>query len=487
MSASTVAQRSRPTTRSGLRLWSLREPGMGASIIVATISSAFGVVLLAATGYLGALLRSDPALGGSQDVAQVVTVLSIILIGVAVYVAGIVTANTFATVVAGRTRQVALLRLIGASARSQRAAVANHGLVVGLLGAAAGAALGVGGATLLRGVADSQVGRPVPYQLLAPLLLLPPAAVVLTTWVAAWAGSRRVLQVTPLQAVSAAAEPSREQVAHHPLRNGLAAVGLLVGSALLVVGLIAGQLSPLGVIIAFFGGVLSFTGVTVGAALVIPPALRLVGGCFPRSVPAQLAAQNALRHPERSSRTTIGVVIAVTLVTTFTVALETTKAVIADLHDGQGSPEIDTALTSVSTVVSLLISVSALIAAVGLVNLLTLGVLQRKRELGLLRALGLSVRQVRQMVLLEATHVTITAVMLGSVLGIGYGWAGAQATFGSAHLPGEPRLGHLVAPAIPLVPMLTIVAASTVLTLVAALVPTRLATRVAPVDALGDT
>ena len=83
-----------------------------------------------------------------------------------------------------------------------------------------------------------------------------------------------------------------------------------------------------------------------------------------------------------------------------------------------------------------LVAVSAVIAAVGLVNLLTLGVVQRRRELGLLRALGLSNAQVRRVVLLEAAHITIAALATGLVLGIAYGWAGAQSLLGS--VPMDP-------------------------------------------------
>ena len=60
-----------------------------------------------------------------------------------------------------------------------------------------------------------------------------------------------------------------------------------------------------------------------------------------------------------------------------------------------------------------LVAVSAVIAGVGLVNLLTIGVVQRRRELGLLRALGVSNGQVRRMVLLEAAHITIAATATG--------------------------------------------------------------------------
>jgi putative ABC transport system permease protein len=130
--------------------------------------------------------------------------------------------------------------------------------------------------------------------------------------------------------------------------------------------------------------------------------------------------------------------------------------------------------------------VSAVIAAVGLVNLLTIGVVQRRRELGLLRSLGVSTGQVRRMVLLEAAHITIAAVSTGLVLGIGYGWAGAQSLLGSVPMPPAWQAPTLVAPAVPWLPVLIIVVAMAALTLIAAVVPTRLATRVAPVEALAD-
>lgn len=70
----------------------------------AAISTAFGVLLLSATGYIGAWLAADPTFGDSDIATLVIGVLSVLLAGVAVYVASIVTANTFATIIAGRTR-----------------------------------------------------------------------------------------------------------------------------------------------------------------------------------------------------------------------------------------------------------------------------------------------------------------------------------------------------------------------------------------------
>jgi putative ABC transport system permease protein len=91
------------------------------------------------------------------------------------------------------------------------------------------------------------------------------------------------------------------------------------------------------------------------------------------------------------------------------------------------------------------------------------------------------------MVMLEAAHITIAATATGLVLGVLYGWAGAQSLLGSIPTnPDAPIVGTFVWPAVPLVPVLAIVLATGILTLVAAVVPTRLATRVAPVEALAE-
>lgn len=469
---------------SGRLAW-LRERGMGATILVAAISSGFGVLLIALTGYIGAWLRADPYIGGGETVAIVVEILTVLLAGVAVYVAAIVTANTFSTIVAGRTRRIALMRLIGASARSQRTEIAGQGLIVGAIGALTGLVLGALAAAALAEWGAPALGMTVEHSVIDPLLVVPAAIVALTTWAAAWVGSRRVLTVTPLEALGGSVERSRDDA----VRTGRRVVAIslfAVGAALLGLGILAGLVSPAGVIVAFFGGLFSFTGLALGATLVMPPLLRLTGRVFGGSATARLAAENALRYPERSSRMAIGVVMGVTLVTMFAVASESVKLVVAASAGGELPVEMATLLDSFAAVMMALVGVSAVIAAVGLVNLLTIGVVQRRRELGLLRALGLTSSQVRRVVLLEAAHVTITAVALGLLLGIAYGWAAAQSLLGSVQIPPLWMSPTFVLPGIPWLTVAVIVVATAVLTLVAAVVPTRLATRVAPVEALAE-
>jgi putative ABC transport system permease protein len=452
-----------------------------ASILVATLSATFGVALLLVTDDLNVYLHHSAA-GSDAAVQAALKIVAFVFIGTALYTASVVTSNTFATIIAGRTRTIALLRLIGATARSQRGAVAREGLVVGLIGSVLGLALGVGMNAIVLGISIGSGFIPrLSYTYITPIEVLPAVAVVLTTWLASWIGSRRVLVVSPIEATGAAQERSSSEVTGRRTRNGASITLVVIGILLLLLGVAVGQKTPLGILVAVLGGMLSFTGVVLAAQVIMPPALRLVGGLFGSSSAARLAAQNAVRYPERSARTTIGIVIGVTLVTMFSVAVQTAIVMLDAV--GKAHPSSDQQTEQILTVISVIFSVisafSALLAAIGLVNNLSLSVLQRIRELGLLRALGFTARQIRAMIVAESAQLTIAAVLVGLLLGTFYGWAGAEAFLGFA--PGSPGI---IWPAFPPVLLVVIVLAAALLTWLASVAPTRRATRVTPVDAL---
>lgn len=453
------------------------------SILVAALSAAFGVALLQVTRVLSVVISADDAAGSSETVQFILGFVAWVFIVIAVYVGALVTANTFATIIAGRTRTIALMRLIGATAASQRKAVATEGLAVGVIGSVVGAIIGLAITAALVGTAVGTgfVPEVDGFWAVDPAILGPIVAVILTTWLASWVGSRRVLEVSPMQATGAAVEATREEAAGHRGRNVIAVVLFVVGIVLLVLGMLVGLVNPLGVLVGLLGGVLSFTGVVLGAQLVMPPALRLVGRMLGSSPSAKLAAENAVRYPERSSRTTIGLVIGVTLVTMFAVAVGSFQKIISDAQAAQ--PEVyqgtDQILVVTVVIFSVLIGFSALIAAVGMVNNLSLSVLQRTRELGLLRALGFTSNQLRAMIRAESAQLTIASILVGLLLGTFYGWAGAQSLLGG--IQGSP--GFIV-PVLPLWLLVAVVVAAAVLTVVASIAPTRRATRIAPVVAL---
>lgn len=462
-----------------------------AGILVAALSSAFGVALVGGVDVLAAFIGGS-SMGERASVQLALAIVAGIFFVVAVYVGAIVTTNTFATVIAGRTRTIALLRLIGSSARAQRRSVAGEGLAVGLIGAAVGgAAAAVLSLLAVRLLVMTGVLPEAQYPVLSLLMVPPAVVVVLTTWLASWVGSRRVLAVTPVQALGAAQERPAAAVRSRG-RLAVSLVLILSGSALLVLGLLLGtgafvrvsaalaQLSSYGVLVALPGGILSFTGIVLVAPFFLPAVLRAIGLLLGRGAAGRLAAANAVRNPERSSRTAIGLVIGVTLITMFVVAASTWQQLIRDAQANepgmyQGADEI---IGGTMTVFTVLVGFSAMIAACGVVNTLSLSVLQRGRELGLLRALGFTAAQVRRMVLAESAQLTVASVLTGLALGTVYGWIGAQSLLGM--IPG----GGVLAPVLPWPFLAAIVLGAAVLAVVAALAPTRRATRVSPVAAL---
>lgn len=457
--------------------------GHGASVLVATVSSTFGVLLLQVIAALGVAIRADDVTGSSGTAMLMLGICATVFMVIAIYVSAIVTSNTFATIVAGRTRTIALMRLIGASAGSQRRAVAREGFLVGVIGAAAGAVVGTLIAVGLVRVAVIADALPaLDYSYFDVSLLLPVVAVVVTTTLAAWVGSRRVLVVSPMQAIGGSTQRSLEEVSSRG-RTISSVVLMVLGFSLLAGGVALGLVSPFGILIAMMGGVISFTGLVLGSHLFMPAALRLVGRMLGRSAPAKLAAENALRYPERSSRTTIGIVIGVTLITMFAVAMQTFRSMILTVQEMNPVElaGINAMLDAVVLIFTVLIGFSALIAAIGMVNNLSLSVLQRTRELGLLRALGFTAHQVRAMILAESAQLTFSAVIVGVLLGIGYGWAGAQSLLG-----GMPGIQSIVAPVVPWPLVVAVAAAAAMLTWAASVAPARRAMTLSPVAALAN-
>ena len=77
--------------------------------------------------------------------------------------------------------------------------------------------------------------------------------------------------------------------------------------------------------------------------------------------------------------------------------------------------------------VQALLAMAIVIALFGIVNTLGLSIFERRRELGLLRAVGMSRMQVRRMIRWEAVIISVFGAILGVAIGIFFGWALQQA------------------------------------------------------------
>jgi putative ABC transport system permease protein len=96
----------------------------------------------------------------------------------------------------------------------------------------------------------------------------------------------------------------------------------------------------------------------------------------------------------------------------------------ADLLDQDQYREAQTEpINQILFLVYALLSLSVIIALIGIANTLALSVLERTRELGLLRAVGMTRPQMRSMVRWESVVIALLGTLLGIVLGSFFGWA----------------------------------------------------------------
>ncbi|MFI1987730.1 FtsX-like permease family protein [Actinoplanes sp. NPDC020271] len=122
-----------------------------------------------------------------------------------------------------------------------------------------------------------------------------------------------------------------------------------------------------------------------------------------------------------------------------------------------------------------MLAVTVVIALLGIANLLGLSVIERAREMALLRALGTRRGRLRAMVAVEAVTITLVGTVAGIVIGVPVGLVGVIAAVGRQAEPvimlAWPQLG------------LVLVAAA-VTGVLASLAPARRATRIAPAEGL---
>jgi putative ABC transport system permease protein len=121
-----------------------------------------------------------------------------------------------------------------------------------------------------------------------------------------------------------------------------------------------------------------------------------------------------------------------------------------------------------------MLGLSIIIAALGVVNTMALSVLERTREIGLLRAVGASRRQVRRMIRWEAVLVAVTGAFVGVLIGLIAGIALRQSLAGDG-------IEVLV---VPLATVIVILLLAILIGVLAAALPARRAARLDILDAI---
>ncbi|MCC0575038.1 ABC transporter permease [Streptomyces californicus] len=267
-----------------------------------------------ATAQTGKALADKQA----KDIESGLTSLNTMLLafaGIALFVGVFLIANTFTMLIAQRTRELALMRAIGATRRQVKRSVLLEAAVVGVLASVIGFLLGLGLATGLRS-AMGVMGGKIPA---GPLIVSPTAvgsafAVgILITVLAAWLPARRAAKIAPVAAMSSV--HATASVKSLVVRNSIGGVITLLGSAGIVGGAATGGTSGRQLVAA--GAFFALIGVIILIPLLSRPVIALVRPLLKKvfGVSGKLASQNAVRNPRRTGATASALAIGLTLVT----------------------------------------------------------------------------------------------------------------------------------------------------------------------------
>ncbi|MEO3780259.1 FtsX-like permease family protein [Micromonospora sp. B11E3] len=234
--------------------------------------------------------------------------------------------NTFSIIVAQRTRELALMRAIGASGRQIIGSVVLEALAIGLVASVLGLGAGVGvGALLAFLFGRFAGGLPLAGVGVPPVAVVSAFAVgMVITVVAALLPALRAARIPPIAAMQDVATPDR------PLTKVTVsgAVVTAAGGGLLALGL-TGNAGGNALPVILGGVLLSFIGVALLTPLISRPVVSLLGALFAWSVPGRLGRLNSGRNPRRTAITAAALMVGIALVTGVTVVLGSAKSSIA--------------------------------------------------------------------------------------------------------------------------------------------------------------
>ena len=234
---------------------------------------------------------------------------------ISLFVGGFTIFNTFSIIVGQRTRELALLRILGASRRQIFRSVLAEASIVGLVASLIGLALGVVAAAGLEALLDG-FGITLPSGGLVFEARTVVVALIVglgVTVVSAISPARRAVRIPPVAALSehdvVATESSRRRI--------------VVGTALAVLGIIglALGLTIPAIQLVGLGAVGIFIGIGMLAPLVARPMASVIGRPLAATlgISGKLGRENSMRSPRRTAQTAAALLVGLALVSTIAV------------------------------------------------------------------------------------------------------------------------------------------------------------------------
>ncbi|HEY7605686.1 MAG TPA: FtsX-like permease family protein, partial [Actinomycetes bacterium] len=246
---------------------------------------------------------------------------------VSLLVGGFLIFNTFTIIVAQRTRELALLRCLGASRRQVMTSVLVESLIVAVIASVVGLGLGVLIASGLKALLSTFLGGDIPttgVQFQPRTVIVSLAVGVIITVLAALMPALKATRVPPVAALQP--ETAFAPTGFRKRRIVLGVLVTVVGIALLLAGLFRPEGNRL--VNVASGAVVVFFGVAILSPLIARPLARVIGWPFARAfrLPGTLARQNAMRNPRRTASTAAALMIGLALVAFVSIFAASIKA-----------------------------------------------------------------------------------------------------------------------------------------------------------------
>ncbi|RJO73613.1 ABC transporter permease [Nocardia panacis] len=360
---------------------------------------AAGTALLVA---FAALVTSGNAVADGRG--ESLTMLALIMGGWTVVVVIFGIAATVSLVIAQRTRELALIRSIGAVPRQVRALVLVETVAVAVPALLAGVlpGTGLGGLLLDRMAALGVVTVSARLVVHGSTIVAGAGVSLLAAVIAALLAGRRAATIAPVQALAGEAGPAGVALSRTKARLGALFLVIGFGSGVGTLFMADGPLLAAGAGPACIG-------VAIGLALLSPATVAI-----PDALTARLPSSTsrlALRNLAARAAEATPVVGALTLligIATGTLYMQATEDSITNRAPDDVAPQFAAANYMI---VGLIIAFSAITVA----NSLVAATWKRRREFGLLRLTAVTRRQVLGMVVIESAAATFVSVVLGTV------------------------------------------------------------------------
>ncbi|HEX6460849.1 MAG TPA: FtsX-like permease family protein [Thermoleophilaceae bacterium] len=247
--------------------------------------------------------------------------LLLVFAGVALFVGAFMIFNSFSITIAQRTRELSMLRTVGATRRQVLGSVLGEAVVMGFTASVIGLGLGIvlakGLKALFKAVGADLPGGSAVVE--SRTIIVSLIVGTLVTVIASLSPALRATRIQPIEGVREGAVMPRTRFSR--IKTPFGAVTLALGVGLMCLGLLTNSTGSGVWLPLLFGTVLVFIGAAMFSSKLVRPIASLVGRPMEslRGVSGQLARENATRNTSRTASTAAALMIGLALVSGVTI------------------------------------------------------------------------------------------------------------------------------------------------------------------------